>query len=89
MCLRGLGRREYLRDHRADAAEAINGHTRSRSSPAIAALNATGRGRKVEPVIVRRRNNSSPALNSAFTPPITAMTAMRPSVARQPISRAI
>src|SRR5690606_28755253 len=41
---------------------ASRGHTCSRNARAMAPLNATGRGRSVEPVMVSRRRSTSPAL---------------------------
>ena len=52
------------------------------ATAAIAALNATGRGRSVEPVIVSRRRSTRPASNSLLVPPCTAMMTRRPSSAR-------
>src|SRR6185369_13869000 len=65
-----------------------SGQTLALSERAIAALNSTGRGRRVEPVTASRLRSTRPALNSLFTPPCTAMIASRPSSARHSTSRA-
>jgi hypothetical protein len=59
----------------------ISGHTRLRRLAAIAPLNSTGRGRRVEPVTVRRRRMTSFTSSSVFMPRRNAMNTRRPSSA--------
>src|SRR3954451_1729896 len=58
-----------------------SGQTFSLSSPAIAALSATGRGRSVEPVRVRRLRITGSTLSSTLGPRRKAMLTCRPSIA--------